>query len=77
MQIHLTPEQEEFVRKGVASGRFKNVEEAIEEAFSLCEEHERDDEDMFELSSKSDWVMAATGIAAVVAVLKFMGTSLF
>ena len=80
MQINLTPEQEEFVRQGVASGRFKNVEEALEEAFSLCEEREHDREEMFELSGKSDksdWVIAATGIAAIVALLKFAGTSLF
>jgi putative addiction module CopG family antidote len=77
MQIHLTPEQEEFVRQGIASGRFKNVEEALEEAFSLCEERESDHAEMFELSGKSDWVIAATGIAAVVALLKFAGTSLF
>lgn len=76
MQIHLTPEQEEFVRQGVASGRFKNVEEALEEAFSACEEREHDREEMFELG-KSDWVTAATAIAAIVALLKFAGTSLF
>lgn len=77
MQIHLTPEQEEFVRQGVASGRFKNAEEAIEEAFSLCEEREHDREEMFESSGKSDWVVAATGVAAIVALLKFVGKSLF
>jgi Arc/MetJ-type ribon-helix-helix transcriptional regulator len=72
MQIHLSPEQEEFVRRGVASGRFKNVEEALEEAFSLCEEREHD----HDFWSKSDWIVAAAGMAAVVAILKIAGTSL-
>jgi len=74
MQINLTPEQEEFVRKAIASGRFRSVEEATEAAFDLCEEHEEehehDDEDLFESSSASDWLLAAAGVVAMLVLSK-------
>jgi putative addiction module CopG family antidote len=41
MEVHLTPDQEAFVRQGIESGRFHNAEEAIKEALSLWEERER------------------------------------
>ena len=41
MDIHLTPDQEAFVRDGIQSGRFQNAEDAIQEALSLWEERER------------------------------------
>jgi hypothetical protein len=41
MQINLTPDQEVFVRQAVASGRCKNVEEAVQEAFFLWEARRR------------------------------------
>jgi putative addiction module CopG family antidote len=76
MQIHLTPEQEEFVRQGVASGRFKNAEEAVEEAFDLCEEREHDREDDHAeepeglLDSAGNWVLAAAAVVAMLALTK-------
>lgn len=41
MEIHLTPEQEAFVRHAVASGRLSGPEEAVEQALALWEERER------------------------------------
>ena len=41
MEVHLTPDQEAFVRQGIKSGRFHRAEDAIEEALSLWEERER------------------------------------
>jgi putative addiction module CopG family antidote len=41
MDISLTPDQEAFVRQGIESGRFHNVEDAVREALSLWEERER------------------------------------
>jgi putative addiction module CopG family antidote len=41
MEVQLTPDQEAFVRQGIESGRFHNVEEAVKEALSLWEERER------------------------------------
>jgi Arc/MetJ-type ribon-helix-helix transcriptional regulator len=35
MEIHLTPDQEAFVRQAVASGRVQNAEEAVEQALLL------------------------------------------
>jgi putative addiction module CopG family antidote len=41
MEVHLTPDQEAFVRQGIASGRFQSEAEAVAEALSLWEERER------------------------------------
>lgn len=41
MEVHLTPDQEAFVRVAIASGRLRRAEEAIEQALSLWEERER------------------------------------
>ncbi len=41
MDIHLTPDQEAFVRIGIESGRYRNTENAVQEALSLWEERER------------------------------------
>ena len=41
MEVHLTPDQEAFVRQGIASGRFQSESEAIAEALALWEERER------------------------------------
>ncbi|HZZ15267.1 MAG TPA: type II toxin-antitoxin system ParD family antitoxin [Candidatus Sulfotelmatobacter sp.] len=41
MEVHLTPDQEAFVRQAIESGRLRRVEDAIEEALSLWEERER------------------------------------
>jgi putative addiction module CopG family antidote len=41
MGVHLTPDQEAFVRQAIASGRLQRAEEAVEEALSLWEERER------------------------------------
>jgi Arc/MetJ-type ribon-helix-helix transcriptional regulator len=41
MQIDLTPEQQDFVRQAVASGRFKRPEDAVQAALTLWIEGER------------------------------------
>lgn len=41
MNIQLKPEQERFIQEQMASGRFNNVDDVINEAFQLLEERER------------------------------------
>jgi putative addiction module CopG family antidote len=41
MEVHLTPDQQAFIRQAIESGRFTRAEDAIEEALSLWEERER------------------------------------
>jgi Arc/MetJ-type ribon-helix-helix transcriptional regulator len=41
MQIDLTPEQQDFVRQAVASGRFARPEDAVRAAMSLWVARER------------------------------------
>ena len=41
MEVHLTPDQEAFVRQGIAAGRYHNEADAIAEALALWEERER------------------------------------
>lgn len=39
--MHLTPDQEAFIRRAIEAGRFDRAEDAVEEALSLWEERER------------------------------------
>jgi len=41
MEVHLTPDQQAFVRQGIEAGRFRTEADAIAEALSLWEERER------------------------------------
>ena len=41
MEVHLTPDQEAFVRQAIATGRLHRVEDAVQEALSLWEQRER------------------------------------
>ncbi len=41
MEVHLSADQEAFVRQGIASGRFHSEADAVAEALSLWEERER------------------------------------
>jgi len=41
MEVHLTPDQEEFVRQAIESERLQREEDALREAMSLWEERER------------------------------------
>lgn len=41
MEVHLSPEQEAFIRRAIESGRFERPEDAVQEALSLWEERER------------------------------------
>ena len=42
MQIDLTPEQDELVRRAIAAGRFARPEEAVTQAMTLWAEAERE-----------------------------------
>ncbi len=41
MEVHLTPDQEAFIRQGIAAGRFQSEADAVAEALLLWEERER------------------------------------
>jgi putative addiction module CopG family antidote len=41
MDVHLTPDQESFIRRGIEDGRFQNAEGAVKAALTLWEERER------------------------------------
>jgi putative addiction module CopG family antidote len=41
MEVRLTPDQEAFIRRAIAAGRFGRAEDAVEEALALWEERER------------------------------------
>ena len=41
MEVHLTPDQQAFVRQAIESGRVQSEQDAIHEALSLWEERER------------------------------------
>lgn len=41
MELHLSAEQQAFIREGIESGRLQKPEDAFEQAMSLWEERER------------------------------------
>ena len=41
MQINLTPEQQDFVRRAIESGRFERAEDAVRAAMTLWVDRER------------------------------------
>jgi putative addiction module CopG family antidote len=41
MEVHLTPDQEAFIRQAIETGRLHREEDAVREAMSLWEERER------------------------------------
>ena len=41
MEVHLTPDQEAFIRQAIADGRYRTAEEAVLEAMARWEENER------------------------------------
>jgi Arc/MetJ-type ribon-helix-helix transcriptional regulator len=41
MEVHLTADQEAFVRQAIEAGRLQRTEEAVQEAMALWEERER------------------------------------
>ena len=41
MEVRLTPDQEAFIRQAIATGRLHRAEDAVEQALSLWEQHER------------------------------------
>jgi putative addiction module CopG family antidote len=61
MQVDLTPDQREFVRRAIANGRFRREEDAVEEALSLWEERERARIDMLAALDESEADLSAGG----------------
>lgn len=41
MEVQFTPDQEAFVRHAIESGRLRREEDAVTEALSMWEEHQR------------------------------------
>ena len=41
MELHLSADQQAFIREGIESGRLRSPEDAFEQAMSLWEERER------------------------------------
>ena len=41
MEVQLTPDQEEFIRKGMDEGRYKSADEAVQEAMAIWEDAQR------------------------------------
>ena len=41
MEVHLTPNQQAYVRSAIEAGRLRRAEDAVEEALLLWEERER------------------------------------
>jgi putative addiction module CopG family antidote len=41
MEVHLTPDQEAFIRQAVAEGRYRTAEDAVLDAMARWEESER------------------------------------
>jgi putative addiction module CopG family antidote len=41
MELQLTPDQEAFIRKAIARGRYPSVEDAVRDALARWEESER------------------------------------
>jgi putative addiction module CopG family antidote len=41
MEVHLTSDQESFIRQAIETGRFHSTEDAVQEAMLLWEERER------------------------------------
>jgi len=41
MEVHLTPDQQAFIRQGIAAGRFQSEVDAVAQAMALWEERER------------------------------------
>jgi len=41
MEVHLSPDQEAFIRQAIEAGRFHRKEDAVQEAMLLWEERER------------------------------------
>ena len=41
MKVHISPDQKAFIREAIERGRFRNEEDALQEALALWEERER------------------------------------
>ncbi len=58
MNVELTPEQRDFVRKAIESGRVSGEEEAVQQALALWEERERRRLEILALLDEADASLA-------------------
>lgn len=61
MEIHLTPDQLAFARDAIASGRFADEQQAVQEALSLWEARERSRAEILLAVDKAEASLAAGG----------------
>jgi Arc/MetJ-type ribon-helix-helix transcriptional regulator len=58
MQIELTPQQQEFIRRAIETGRVKRTEEAVKQALELWVERERSREEILAAIDEADASLA-------------------
>jgi len=58
MQIELTAEQQEFIRRAVATGRLKRAEDAVQQALELWVERERSREEILNAIDEAEASLA-------------------
>jgi antitoxin ParD1/3/4 len=69
MNITLTPEQSQIVRKKLQSGRYQNIDDLLIQAFQLL-----DDWEQHSLTESSDWIATTrTKVDAAIASLAANG----
>jgi Arc/MetJ-type ribon-helix-helix transcriptional regulator len=73
MQIELTSEQQEFIRRAIETGRVKRTEEAVQQALELWVERERTRE---EILTAIDEAEASLGRGAGIIITKESMTEL-
>jgi putative addiction module CopG family antidote len=65
MEVHLTEDQEAFVREAIASGRYQREEDVVREALSLWEERERQRADILAAVDAAEASLASGGGRAI------------
>lgn len=58
MEVQLTADQKEFVRRAIESGRLRREEDAVQEALALWEERERVRAEILEAVDRADASLA-------------------
>jgi Arc/MetJ-type ribon-helix-helix transcriptional regulator len=58
MQIELTAEQQEFIRRAIATGRLKRAEDAVQQALELWVERERSREEILNAIDEAEASLA-------------------
>ena len=66
MELHLTPEQEAFIRHGIEAGRFHAKGDGVQEALLLWEERERRRLEILASAGQAEVSMARGGVKSFV-----------